>query len=243
MAADPVRVALLEADHVDPALRWVAGDYAEMFVRRFARHAPEVCFERFDVVGGQPLPATGRHDAVLITGSRHGVGDGLPFVDALTDLVRRAVEADLPLVGVCFGHQLIAHALGGEVARWPQGWGVGVHDTTVHHTPWWMDPPVSRFRLLMSHQDQVVTPPPGATVLASTSHASVAAVQVGSAVGFQGHPEFEPRYLDALMATRVERIGAGRIAEARATLADPTDHVVVTRWLAQALRGARAVAA
>ena len=232
-----VRVALLEADHVDPPLRPIAGDYADMFVRSFGARAPELTFERVDVVGGAPLPAVGAHDAVLVTGSRHGVGDGLEWVDELSGFVRTAVDRAVPVVGICFGHQLIAHALGGQVARAGNGWGVGGHDTSVHTTRDWMLPSVERFRLLMSHQDQVVDLPDDATVLAATSHAPIAAFEVGSAVGFQGHPEFAPAYLDALLAGRIERIGATRVAQARASLSAPTDHELVTDWLVGVLAG------
>lgn len=236
-ASDTVRVALLEADHVDEPLRGVAGDYADMFLRRFAADAPHVRLDRFDVVDGQPPPAVGAYDAVVVPGSRHGVGDGTAWITTLMDHVRDAVDADVPVVGICFGHQVVAAALGGEVARAANGWGVGVHDTTVHDTAPWMTPHAASFRLLMSHQDQVVAAPPGATVLASTHHAPIAAFQAGSAVGFQGHPEFVPDYLDALLATRVDRIGEQRVAEARASLTTPTDHELVGAWISRHLTG------
>lgn len=230
-------VALLESDHVAPDLRGIAGDYGEMFVRRFAASDPDIVFDRIDVVGGQPLPTVGDHDAVLVTGSQHGVADGLPWAEALADLLRGAHHAQTPVVGVCFGHQLIAHALGGRVTRAAGGWNLGVQPAEVVSQRAWMRPSLPRFSLLMTHQDQVVGLPPGAELLARTPTAPIAAFQVGSLVGIQGHPEFTPAYLDALLASRIERIGATEVSAARATLTTPTDHVELTTWLATHLRG------
>jgi GMP synthase-like glutamine amidotransferase len=232
-------VALLECDHVDAEVRDIAGDYGDMFLGLFAEHAPEVVFDRIDVVGGAPLPAFGAHDGIVITGSRQSVGDGSPWIDDLATLVVDAHEQDVPLVGICFGHQLIAHAMGGRVDRAPAGWGVGVHHATVAAPRAWMTPALRGFDLLVSHQDQVTGLPRGATVLATSDHAPVAAFEVGSLVGFQGHPEFVVDYADALMARRAGRIGAAAIERARGTLATPTDHGVVARWIGRYFRNAR----
>lgn len=230
-APRPRSVALLECDHVDPDVRHVAGDYAAMFSRLFSEFAPAIAFDHIDVVGGDALPELGVHDGILITGSRQSVGDDLPWIDDLGQLVVRAHAAQVPLVGICFGHQLIAHALGGHVDRAPAGWGVGVHHATVTAPRDWMVPSSTGFDLLVSHQDQVTALPPGGTVLATSDHAPVAAFEVGSLLGFQGHPEFVPAYADALMDRRVERIGTVAIDAARGTLARPTDHGTVARWI------------
>lgn len=235
----PRSVALLECDHVDPDLRHIAGDYGDMFARLFEDHAPEITLDRVDVVGGTPLPEHGAHAGLLITGSRWSVGDDLPWIRDLAELIVGAYERDVPVAGICFGHQLIAHALGGRVDRAPIGWGVGVHHATVTAPRVWMTPATSGFDLLVSHQDQVTAIPDGATVLATSDHSPVAAFEVGSLVGFQGHPEFVADYADALMARRVERIGNDEIERARGTLGHPTDQATVTRWIARFLAGDR----
>ncbi len=229
---EPLSVALLQCDHVDPSLRQVAGDYDNMFARLFSDHAPEITLERVDVVGGEPLPRVGEHAALLITGSRHSTTDDFPWVGDLTHTIHEAHAAQVPLVGICFGHQLLAQALGGVVERAEVGWGVGVHDAEVVEPRWWMQPPRPGFRLLVSHQDQVVTPPTDAVVVATSRHAPIAAFEVGTAIGFQGHPEFVVDYADALMDRRLERIGADVVAQARPTLRMPTDHAIVARWIA-----------
>ncbi len=233
-------MALLECDHVDPALREVAGDYADMFDRLFAAHAPAVEIHRVDVIGGAPLPALDAFDGLLIGGSRHSVGDPLPWIERLSGLVRAAHAAGVPLVGICFGHQLIARALGGRVERAAGGWGVGVHRATVTEGRPWMAPPRDGYDLLVSHQDQVVELPPDGRLLATSPHARVAAFGVGSSVGFQGHPEFAAPYALALLQARADRIPAAAIDAATATLGDPTDGAVLAGWISDAL-GARQV--
>ena len=239
VAERPLSVALLECDHVDPEVRHVAGDYGDMFAHLFSTHAPEVVLDHVDVVGGAPLPDLRAHDGIVISGSRRSVDDDLPWIHDLAKLLVGAHEAEIPVIGICFGHQLIAQALGGRVDRAPVGWGVGVHRATVTAPRPWMTPSADGFDLLVSHQDQVTAVPAGGTVLATSEHAPVAAFEVGSLLGFQGHPEFVADYADALMARRVERIGMEAIERARATLTRPTDHAIVARWISRFFGDAR----
>ncbi len=229
------RVALLECDHVDPTLRGVAGDYADMFTALFARHAPHIALTRIDVVGGASLPEVGAYDAVLVSGSRFGVTDDLPWIHALTRLLRGLHAAEVPTVGICFGHQLIAHSLGGTVTRAEVGWGVGVHRAAPTAAGDETFATAQPFDLLLSHQDQVVELPRGAQLLATSDHAPVAALRTGSLLGFQGHPEFTPAYAAALMDSRADRIPAEVVARARATLTTPTHHAHVAAWIAEHL--------
>lgn len=231
-----VRVGLLECDHTDPDLRAIDGDYGEMFVRLFAQHAPHLDLTRIDLIGGASLPSLETFDAYVVTGSRLDAVVAAPWVLALGDFLRRVHEAGTPAVGICFGHQLIAHVMGGHVDRAAEGWGVGVHTAEVTDAARSPEVP-ERFRLLLSHQDQVLTLPPGAELLATSEHAPIAAFKVGSLLGFQGHPEFSPRFAGALMDRRVDRIGAEVVTAARPTLDTPTDEAAIARWIGRHLAG------
>ena len=236
-APSAVRVALLECDHTDPELRGIDGDYADMFTTLLARHAPSLELTRIDLIGGDPLPSLDAFDAHLVTGSRLDAVAGEDWIEDLAGFLRRAHQERRPTVGICFGHQLIAHALGGRVERAATGWGVGVRDARVTTNGAGAPGLPDRFRLLHSHQDQVLELPPGGEVMASSAHAPIAALRVGSLLGFQGHPEFTPRYAEALMTSRSDRIDAEVITEARRTLTTPTDHGDIARWIAGHLAG------
>ena len=229
------RVGVLECDHVGERRRSIAGDYVDMFRTLFAAHVPGIELVPYDVVGGAPLPAVDACDGWLVGGSRHSVGDDLAWIGPLAGFVRAAHASAAPLVGVCFGHQLIAHALGGRVERAPGGWGAGIEQVTVTAEAGWMRPPAARLALHFMHQDQVVAVPPGARALGRAAHCPIAIQQAGTLVGIQAHPEFTPAYTDSLLAARVAAIGDAEVAAARAGLARPTDEPTVARWLGRVL--------
>ncbi len=231
-----LRVGLLECDHVAPHLRHLRGDYADMFRSLFAAHAPEVELVGYDTIGGRLPTGPSEQDAWLITGSRHSVYEDLPWIRALLDFIRALDAAGGVMVGICFGHQAIAHALDGETTRSDRGWGVGVHGARVEATRPWMQPAQPEVRLLMTHQDQVLRLPEGARVLACSAHCEMSMFEVGGRVlGIQGHPEFTPDYAAALLEERLDRISTDVVAAARSTLAGQTDEAIVARWIASFL--------
>lgn len=194
------RVGLLVCDHVDPELREIAGDYPDMFRDLFAAH-PEVTLTDYDLTEDRfPASAT-EQDAWITTGSRHSVYEPIGWIGGLADLVREIAASGRRYVGVCFGHQMIAHALGGKVERSPAGWGVGLKTVEVRDRPWWLD--VDRYRVLNSHADQVMDLPPGGRALGGNDHCEVSLMALGDdIVGIQGHPEFQPAYVRALIERR-----------------------------------------
>jgi GMP synthase-like glutamine amidotransferase len=233
-----VRIGLLECDHVDEHNRTVAGDYSDMFRQMLAGPLPHAEVVTFDARNGV-LPGSPHDcDAWLCTGSRHSVYEDLDWIRDLSGFVRRAGEAEVPFVGICFGHQLIAHSLGGRTERAAVGWAAGAHLVDITRPEPWMDPPLTSARLLFMHQDQVQDLPEGAEVLACTEHCQVAALRVGpSMLGIQAHPEFSVVYLEALLDDRVGRIGEERTERARRSLAEPIDDETVARWIARFLEG------
>jgi len=191
-------LGLLLCDHVRPEFLDISGDYAEMFRRLFTGHG-EVEVVTFDAIGGE-LPADpSQCDAWLTTGSRHSVYDDEPWIRALEGFVRQVAATDVPFIGICFGHQLIAKALGGSVMKSNRGWGVGVEEVEVREDLGLG----SSYRLLTSYQDQIENLPPGGEILGWNEHCPVAMMGVGETiVGLQGHPEFEAAYSSALMESR-----------------------------------------
>jgi GMP synthase-like glutamine amidotransferase len=141
-------------------------------------------------------------------------------------------------VGICFGHQIVAHALGGKTAKSSKGWGVGRHTHRFDVIPAWHDGGESDFDILVSHQDQIVENANGATVLASSDFCENAVVQLGDHIlTFQGHPEFVSGYSREIMELRREAIGEGVYANGVASLSKEAEGDRVARWIVSFLRG------
>lgn len=228
-----MRLGILEADHVDPEPRGRFGDYPSMFAAALGGAlGGDASFGFYDVRRGRYPDRLDDCDGYLITGSRASVYDDEPWIRRLEDFVRELDDARARTVGICFGHQLIASALGGVVARADAGWGVGVHAWQVVDDLPWMRPPLDEFRLLASHRDQVEALPNDARLLASSDFCPHAAFAVGDRLfALQGHPEFTRDYAEFLMLARREQLGAA-FGPGLASLNEPTNEDVVAHWIA-----------
>lgn len=229
-----MKVGLLECDHVAEDLSHIAGDYREMFTELFRRHAPQLELKYFDVRNGEFPDSATACEAFVATGSRFSVYDEEGWIHTLKDFVRQLHAANTPFAGICFGHQMLAEALGGKVEKAPQGWGIGIHQLNVLKAESWMLPQQASCAIQYTHRDQVQRLPENSSVLGASDHCPVAMFQVGeNMLGIQGHPEFPPAYAEALVRKRTERIGAELVNATN--FRGPTDEAVITTWLARFL--------
>jgi GMP synthase-like glutamine amidotransferase len=219
-----VKLAILETGHPPGDLAERFGDYPAMFAGLLGEGFE---IEAFDAPTGQ-FPDPGAHDAVLITGSPAGVYEALPWIAPLMEFIRAA--KDSKMVGVCFGHQVMAEALGGHVEKSDKGWGAGLHHYSVVHTEPWTDG-AGEIAIPASHQDQVVVQPPNTEVVASSTFTPFAALAWTDrpTISFQFHPEFSPDFAKALIEKRYDIVpdpGA-----AIASLDAPNDNARVGGWI------------
>lgn len=209
------------------ALQDEFGLYDEMF-RRLLGGPYE--FASFDVRLGK-FPGRGQEcDAYIITGSAAGVYDGHSWISDLKEFVRWTCGR-ATLIGVCFGHQLMAEAFGGKVIKSPKGWGIGLHTYQVHKRAAWMDDAAS-IAIPVSHQDQVVELPANAQVLAGNSFTpyGVLGYPDRRAISFQCHPEFTRPYSRALIRLRRDSFTPALVEQATESLRQPHDRELVASW-------------
>jgi GMP synthase-like glutamine amidotransferase len=227
------RIGILETGHNSEALTPRFGRFADAFEAWLAQHRDTHPFE-LDVfrVEEHEFPAHPHAcDGYIVTGSAAGVYEDHDWLAPAAAFVHECIGAGGRLLGVCFGHQLLAHALGGRVEKSHRGWGLGRHTYTVRERQPWMDPELAELSLLACHQDQVVTPPAGARVLASSEFCEYAMLAVGeNVITVQAHPEFSAEYAGELYESRRERFGEEATERGLATLGEPTQADVFARW-------------
>ena len=174
-----MKIGILITDTVREELISEHGDYPDMFEDLMAGVDRSIEFTRFYVQS--KIPQSVDCDGYLVTGSRHSVYDELPWIESLVNFIKEVLASRRKIIGVCFGHQLMAHYFGGHVEKSAKGWAVGVHKSNIVARQSWMDMADSRqdVSLLSSHQDQVIRMPEEATLYATNDFCPIAGFVVG----------------------------------------------------------------
>ncbi len=189
-----MKIGILQTGKVPDELYEKHGDYPSMFERLLAD--PDFEFATFAVVDGRFPEGPDACAGWVITGSKYGAYEDHAWIPPLEDFLRRVYAAGIPIVGICFGHQILAQALGGKVEKFDGGWSVGVEDYAI-------DGVGDDVQVVAWHQDQVTEPPEAAEVVGSSPFCRYAALAYGDrAWSIQPHPEFSGEFMADLIKAR-----------------------------------------
>ncbi len=223
-----LHIGILQTDSVLEHLQPVHGDYPSMFMDLFLEQDPQIKFTNYVVQ--EVMPEAVECDAYIVTGSRLSVYDDEPWIFELAEFIACALNQQKKLIGICFGHQLMAHFFGGLVAPAPAGWAVGIHTSQVE-TRSWMEGGGQDLNLLSSHKDQVQQLPEYAQLFASNDFCPLAGFTMhNQVITIQGHPEFNKNYAQALMTHREEVLGQRAYTQGIDSLSKETHSETFVRW-------------
>ena len=214
-----MKLCILDNDILEGHLAEAYCSFGTLFIRLFEGIGADWTMDVFNTQLGQYPASFDDFDAVLLTGSRADSFSDVPWAVELRQRVTALLNQRKKMVGVCFGHQLIALCMGAKVGRAPQGWGAGrmMYDWHRPELPYCGDR--TQIALLASHQDQVLELPIGARLVASSDFCPVAAFTVGEAVFcIQPHPEFGKEISAYLIDKQRELLGEEKYSTARASL-------------------------
>lgn len=234
-------LGVLDCDELAPELRDEYRNYGRMFKSLLEPVTDHWEVRSYSILEGHWPEKASDCDAWLITGSKTGVYDSDAWLAPLKDFVLSIYEAQVPVVGICFGHQFLANTLGGCAEKSSKGWGIGIREVYADLTPEWMTPALPALKLLYSHQDQVTRLPPAANRLYGDDFCEFAAFQIaGRVLAFQGHPEFTKPYMSGLMELRQSRYAPGQYELGLSSLKQEHDGNIVAQWIFQFLDAALA---
>lgn len=227
-------IGILKTDNVHPQLVSEFGEYPAMFAQLLNSVDDKLTFVTYDVMQMEYPQDLNDVDAYLITGSKYSVYEDLNWIHRLGAFVQELHQVKKKLIGICFGHQLIAHFLGGKTTASSRGWGIGIQKAELNADGQALTvSDKNEYGLLGIHQDQVLIPAAGSKILASSDFCPIAMYSIGQHIlCVQGHPEFSPNYLRTLLQLREHLFEKKHYQAALYSLeTENRDHLLVAQWI------------
>lgn len=227
-----MKVALLECDQVLEKFQSEFGQYSSMIQQMFTSVGAHFEFDVFDCQKGQYPLNIDDYDFFITTGSKSDAYAKSDWIKQLIEFVQRLNKANKKLIGICFGHQIIALALGGKVEKSTRGWGIGLSHNQIVAKPTWIKEKSETLNIIVSHQDQIIDLPENALVIAKSDFCPYFMVQWNDHfLSIQGHPEWQKNYSKVLINDRRNRISKPVIEAGLASLSEKPDNLLFTRWV------------
>ncbi len=227
-----MKAAILQCDNVLAKFQPQFGDYPKMVVQMFDEIGLPLSFDSYDCRQGQFPEDINEYDFYITTGSKASAYEDSAWIGQLIEFVRQLDKQQKKLIGICFGHQIIALARGGKVEKSDNGWGIGIAGNRIISRPEWMSDGPAEINILVSHQDQITELPDDTILIAENDFCPFFIVQWGNHfLSIQGHPEWNTDYSRTLINDRKAIIPPDRIKAALNSLQIAPDNALFVRLI------------
>ena len=237
-----MKIGILESGHLSDTLKAKYGAYPDLYERLVAPHLPEATFFAVSIIDGEVADSPHQADGWIISGSRHGTYEKENWISPLEDFLRACMREGVPIVGICFGHQILAQAMGGKVENSKSGWVVGIHEYQLLNHPDWLEIKGDSFSVPAIHQDQVIKAPEGAHLFVTSDFCPIAGLIYGEldapkAFTIQPHPEMSAEFVSDISEERLRHIIPPETMQpALRSLSKPGDQVAWGKSIASFFR-------
>ncbi len=226
-----MKIGLLICGKLPHALERRGMGYSRILQEWITQPRSKHSFRTYRAYAGKLPPKVDACDCYFVSGSAASLVDREPWMVELSHFLLVAAKAQVPVVGLCFGHQVLAQALGGRATRAPKGWEIGLKSWKIVREEGWMRECGKKLTLLCIHEDQVNKLPPRSVRVASNDRCPNGLFRLANhAIGMQGHPEFTPEIFEEIVESRKDIFSKEVRAAALANLDQPTHAKDMARW-------------
>jgi len=231
-----MKIAILDVDHLNNNIIQKYGCYADAFIRLFSplqnKLTQAITFQRYNIFDMEFPQSLDECDIYIITGSQYSTYEDILWIKKLESVIQQLHAQKKKLIGICFGHQIIAQSLGGIVEKNTKGWELGMTTTHVTNIQTWMQPKRGFFFILVSHQDHVTKLPVNAVNFCETKICPHSGFYIDNHIlTFQGHPEFSKRYVKLIIKLQSKNITKEQRQLAKMSLQQSDDHQLIADWI------------
>jgi len=232
-----MKIGIIVTGLVEPTLKADYGEYASMIIDGLSPHG-DFRYEVYSALERKLPTDISKCDGYILTGSVHDSYADELWINELAVWIRECDKQRKSLAGICFGHQIIARALGGKVEKSSKGWGLGMSHNQMLTTASWMEPKVDNINILVCHQDQVTAIPDSLQLVSSSDFCPNYMLSKDAHIlTIQGHPEFSIAFEHDLIEKKKQIFGQSVCDRAHESLDKEPDSAIMMKWFANFFEG------